>query len=554
MSSSSKKQLRKEQKNAAMTERQRAQQQEAKKLKRMTTLFVVVLAVVLCSAVLVLSLRAYNNSGVRERNTVALTVNDHELNNVEFGYFYYDAINSFYTSLVNNYGSNAAAYAQVLYNIDFTQPLDGQYQDEENQVTWADYFVDQALTSAKNIYSLYDDAMANNYTLSEEDQASLDAAIEELPSIAKAYNYSTFKGYLRGMYGNGATKDSYLEYYKTSTIATLYYNAHGESLVYSDEELRAYEGDKSAEYNAYSYHTYYVSRANYLTGGTEDEDGKVTYTDAEQEAAAKAAEVDAKQLVNSADSLKNLQTAILKLKVNAENEDATTSAYIDQSYSSVNSFIRDWVTDSSRKEGDVTYIANTTEVENEDGTTATQINGYYVVYFEEINDNNFPLANVRHILVGFEGGSTDDSGNTTYSDEEKAAALEKANALLNQWKNGEATEDSFAALVHDNTADDGSKETGGLYEEIYPGEMVENFDAWCFEDGRKAGDTGVVESPHGYHVMYYVGDDELSYRDYMVSNVKRNEDMTAWSNGLLEAATVTEGDWSYLNTTITFSA
>ena len=42
--------------------------------------------------------------------------------------------------------------------------------------------------------------------------------------------------------------------------------------------------------------------------------------------------------------------------------------------------------------------------------------GYFVAYFHSVNDNNFAMKNVRHILVGFEGGTTDENGTTIYSD------------------------------------------------------------------------------------------------------------------------------------------
>ena len=32
--------------------------------------------------------------------------------------------------------------------------------------------------------------------------------------------------------------------------------------------------------------------------------------------------------------------------------------------------------------------------------------------------------------------------------------------------------------------------------------MVATFNNWCFADGRKAGDTGIVQSQSGYHIMY----------------------------------------------------
>ena len=158
---------------------------------------------------------------------------------------------------------------------------------------------------------------------------------------------------------------------------------------------------------------------------------------------------------------------------------------------------------------------------DEDGNEVTTTNGYYVVYFTSSNDNTFPLSNVRHILVSFEGGTTDDNGNTTYSDEEKAAAKTAAEDLLAQWESGEATEDSFAALANEHS-DDGDGTTGGLYENVYPGQMVTNFNDWCFDSSRKAGDTGIVETEYGYHVMYYVGDSDYTYRDYLIENELRS--------------------------------
>ena len=76
-------------------------------------------------------------------------------------------------------------------------------------------------------------------------------------------------------------------------------------------------------------------------------------------------------------------------------------------------------------------------------------------------------------------------------------------------ENGEATEESFAQLAKEHSQDPGSSEEGGLYDLVYQGEMVETFDAWCFDESRKPGDTGVVETEFGYHIMYFVyGADE----------------------------------------------
>ncbi len=137
------------------------------------------------------------------------------------------------------------------------------------------------------------------------------------------------------------------------------------------------------------------------------------------------------------------------------------------------------------------------------------------VYFNE-HDEEFEkmgvrmdgskLVDVRHILICPEGGTKDASGNTVFSDEAWAACQTKAQAVLDEWLAGEKTQESFAALAQEKTEDTGSKETGGLYENVYQGYMVENFDKWCFDESRQPGDYGMVQTPFGYHVMYFVGD------------------------------------------------
>ena len=95
----------------------------------------------------------------------------------------------------------------------------------------------------------------------------------------------------------------------------------------------------------------------------------------------------------------------------------------------------------------------------------------------------YDVVDVRHILVEDE---------------------ETAKDILAQWESGEKTEDSFAALVKDNSTDPGSVDNGGLYTGVTEGQMVTEFNDWCFDDARQPGDTGIVQTQLGYHVMYFV--------------------------------------------------
>ena len=537
MSASSKKKLRREQEVAKLTERQLTEQKEAKKLNLYTTLFVAVLAILLVVAVTVGVTNTIKTSGIRERSTTALTVGSHELSNAEMNYFYIDAVNNF----LSQYGSYA-----TLFGLDTTKPLNEQIVNEETGETWADDFIQSASESARAIYALADAADAAGFTLSEDTLTELDMMVSNLEAYAVLYGYSDADSYVKAMYGRGASLDSYVEYTKVSMLADAYYNAYAEELTYEDADLRAVEAENYNQFSSYSYNYYYVAATKFLEGGTENEEGEVTYSDEEKAASVEAAKEAADSLtLEEIDSVEKFNEAISQLSINAETE-ATSTACEDYLYTSVLSTASEWITADGRKEGDKGVIANETTSTDEDGNEVTTINGYYVVYFLGSNDNNFPLADVRHILVSFEGGTTDETtGTTTYTDEEKAAAWAAAEEILNTWKSGEATEESFAVLATEKSTDTGSQANGGLYEAVYPGQMVEPFETWCFDD-RKVGDTGLVETTYGVHVMYYSGDNATTYRDYMITSQLKNEDVSAWYEALVEAMTVTEGNTKYL--------
>ena len=226
---------------------------------------------------------------------------------------------------------------------------------------------------------------------------------------------------------------------------------------------------------------------------------------------------------------------------------STATENKDKLYSSISSVMQEWIRDSARKDGDITFLKNTTTSKDEDGKDVETLTGYYIVLYKSVNDNKYALANVRHILVAFEGGTTDKTtGQTTYSQAEKDKAKAEAEKIYDEWLKGAKTEDSFAELAKKYT-DDGNGDEGGLYEDIYPGQMVTTFNDWCFADERKAGDHGVVETEYGWHIMFYSADSETNYRDYMVSKDKLSADMEAWQKALVEAISLTEKNTKFVN-------
>ena len=544
MSASAKKKLRKEQNAAQLTEKQLKEQKEAKKLKIYTAIFVVAIAVVLVAGIIAGGISFYNNSGIVEKNTTAAVVDDHEISSVELSYYYKDMITSNYNTWQSSYGESLSLFMSFM-GLDLTKPLNEQQYAENT--TWADYFVQSALEKAKSDYLLCQKAKAEGFTLPEEERLALDNAIAQLPTFATIYGYSSTDHYLTSLYGPGANEDSYVQYSENVSLANAYYNAYGKSLNIDDAAIRAYEDGQYEKFSSYSYASYRIPHSDYLTGGTTGEDGTVTYTQEEEETARAAAKADAMKLT-SATNLDELNKAIAALPKN-EGELVTASTFTDSLYDTCSTISRDWLASSLRKVGDCAVIPSQTEVTAEDGTTTTVENDYYVVMFLGRNDNERPLANVRHILVNIEGGTTDANGVITYTDAEKAAAMAEAEAILAEFQAGDATDESFAALATEKTDDTASAATGGLYEDITPQQGIyeEAFTNWAVDPERKAGDTGIIETGHGYHVMYYVGDGDLNYRDHIISGKIRTEKVNAWYADIMATATATAKDTSHLD-------
>lgn len=533
MSASDKKKLRAAERAEKLTEKQLAEQKEAKKLKLYSTLAVVVLVLLLVFAAYTAISRTVVNSGIRERNTVALTIGDQEISNAELNYYYLDAVNEFYS----NYGS----YAAIL-GLDVTQPLNAQIYSEEDRLTWADSFLESAIQNAKATYAIAAEAKAKGITLPEETIAEIDSAMETMELYATIYGYPNVKSYVKGMYGQGATVESLRAYYEINELARYYQSNYYNELTYTDAQLREAEKENYDKYSSYNYNYYYLNVNNFIEG--ESEDG--SYTDEQLAAAAKAAEEAAKELTDGINTVPAFDKAIAALEINADIENAASFASENTAYGSIPADYAAWMTDASRKTGDITYIASTSTTTDESGNETEKVSGYYVVMFGSKNDNTFALANVRHILVAFEGGTTDSTtGVTTYTDDEKAAAKAEAEEILAQWQAGDANEDSFAALANEKS-DDGDGTTGGLYEDIYPGQMVDTFEDWCF-DAHEVGDTGIVESEYGYHVMFYAGDSQTTYRDHLISTELANNDYTAWYTALVDSLSAEKKDTQYIN-------
>lgn len=513
-----------------MAERQRQEAQEAKKLKVYTTTFWIVMA--LCVCIVVTTVLSNPVKNVLYKNNVAVTVGDHEVSSVELNYFFIDTVNDY----INQFGEYAS------YLLDTTTPMNKQVIDKETGETLADSLLKAAESTLKRTYALYDLAMEKGFKLDEEDEKTIDTLVTNMEFYAMYYGYGDVKSYLQGIYGNGSEVESYKEYQRINLIADRYYAEYADTLDYNDEQIREYEAGKDGEgenakdrfhnFSSVTYSYYYVPYTKW-TPEKDDKGNKIEYTADQLKEAREKAKTAAEALAaGKFEDLAAFDKAIGEMEINKdEKTKPTASRFEDQLVPQVShNDVREWLISKDLKDGDMTVIENSTGEGDK-----KEVKGYYVVRFGSLDENRFNLKDVRHILIKFEGGKYNSTtGQTTYTDAEKKAALEKAEKIYNDWVKSGASEEDFKDLVEEHSGDTASVEDGGLYENVYPGQMVEKFEDFCYDENRKAGDHGIVESTYGYHIMFFVGDSDVTYRDFMIKAELRADELENWLDDLVE--------------------
>lgn len=515
MSASREKQLRQElAASGALDTKIEQEKDQQRKEKRSNMLYITVAVLFLLALVASIVWR----SNIIGKNAEAVTIDDQKYTAAEVNFYYWNGYNNFlnnYSYLVSYMGLNSAASldSQVM-----NETAVGMLGAEEGS-TWHDYFLKQAQQQMAVIQVALKKAAEEGYAYTDAVQTQYDATIESLNTTAAASGAS-LKTYLQNAYGPMMTEKVFTEQLMRVSQYTDYINSYYTGLEFTEAEIdAAYAADPNS-FDRISYESVSVSGA---AASTKDADGNtVEPTEEESAAALAAAKATAEKILADYKAGGDLET-LAKAAEGANYSSNESSTYFSSDMGL-------WLFDENRKQGDATVI--------ESGTT------YYVTVLNDRFRMEDPTVDVRHILIATEAGelTTEDEGYEAEQAQLKADAKAAADALLAEWKAGEATEESFAALATANTTDPGSQATGGLYENVYPGQMVVEFNDWCFDTARKTGDTDVVETSYGAHVMYFVGEN-VPFWQYEVDSKLRSEAYNEWLTALPADCTITTSDF-----------
>lgn len=466
----------KAQERAEKQKEQEKLRRRQKRIKIAAAILVPCFAVVLIGAIVLGSLSA---AGKFLRSTISVTSDSYEIDNAMMSYFF--------NSQVQYYLSNTSSSS-----IDQTKSLKSQkYSDSQ---TWFDYFMASTKAQVQQLVVLAEAAKAEGMELTAEEKESIESQLNAIDQQAQAQG-TTFNKYIASIYGNGVTREDVQRCLELYTLANSFYEQKYNGFTYSDEVLESYFEENQQTLTVYSYKSYTIN-AEFDIDASDDVKNEAL-------AAAKAS-ADELAACTTSEAFDAWVEAFLKETGEDDEEEIAktleSTLNEDTTYSS-SSEIAKWAYEDGRKAGDTKVIEGT--------------NKYTVALLVKAPAREEYLTkNVRHILF------TED----TYGSAE--AALNQATTVRKEFSNGEQTAEAFGALAEKYSEDTGSSTNGGQYLNIRKGQMVEAFEDWCFDEARTVGETGIVETDYGYHLMYFEGDGDIAWKA-KATEAKRAEDYEA---------------------------
>lgn len=465
-------------------QKRKEEKEKDKKEERISTAVGIVFLVALVCLVASFPIRTYLAT-----HETYVVINGEEVNKVEFDYVYNTSKNNYITQ----YGSYLS-----YFGLDTSKDLSTQMYSDT--LTWQDYFEQNAVESLKQNKALMAEAKAAGFTYDTTDEYN--TFKETIKTSAAAAGVSD-KEYVRSIYGSYATMGRIEGYVKNDMVMNAYYQKLQEDNAPSDDEIQSYYEENKATYDSVDYRLTTIE-ADLPTEPTEladpVEETAADTTGTTDGTAATDSTQDTAYQPSDAEIAKAMEDA----KVLADDAEQTVAkdgeAHENEKKFSVNYLISDWLFDDARKAGDTTVITNDNS------------HCYYVVAFEKRYLDETPSADVRVIIP-----TEDKTGEE----------------ILEEWKNGAATEDSFAELCKKYTQDTSAVENGGLFEQVTKTGMTEELSNWIFDSSRQAGDTVAITVSDTTYVLYYIGQDQpewkINIKNTLVSDTmsQHMQDITA---------------------------
>lgn len=450
-------------KAVAAEKRAVAKEREIKQARQKKTTMIVCIAVVAALLIGVGYLAGagwYRSSGIAQRSQIVMRSENFEVNGSMMSYL-----------IFNQYKNYVTSYSQYLSAMSLDTSKNLRDQTTSDGKTWYQYFADSATSTMKTTLATCEVAKAAGMELTEEE-------IDAVKIRAKAV-YNT------GVNGKGVNEQDIIDVLKLAQLAQKYELETKKGLVPSAAQIEERYAKDPREFQVASYYRYTI---NYVKDGEEAKDGKLTEADARALA----------EKLSSAATVDDFKTVLEVHLGDIESTSKVDSFLVEDGSFTSGTTAMDWLFSAETE-------ANASLVDEDNDKLTLSV---YRMVTPAHRQEEATIA-VRHILL---------SASAT-TDAAKAAARKEAESVYAQYQKN-PSEATFIRLAMAYSGD-GNYASGGIYEGVYPGQMVDSFNDWCFDEARKPGDTDIVDTTYGSHIMYFVGSDlprwQTLVRDTIVS-------------------------------------
>ncbi len=472
------------------------------KKETVTAVLSSLIAVVIIAILVVLGVRYYTVPNSNEKmnpGNVVMTVGNTDVSVGMYNFYYQNIVKQYVQYASNGY-----------YDIDLSKDFSTQYttDDDGNEISWQDRFKENTTELIKKNTIYYQKGIESGITLTDAQKEMIETQLDNIKNAASSANLGVNE-YIAQTYGDNCGLETLRKYLEQNYVSSVYYYQQQIKLRPSEDELNAYFKENENDYKSCSYA---ILEAEY---DTSSDATKKAAVDNAKAAIAKITDEDSmKALIPEFCS--DLISKYISAGYFTDESDAVDAFAGAMDSSSVKSDVEsnfgediaDWMFNTDTAVGSLNYYAD----EN-----AGVI--YIIMKTSQPaldSDSASKVYSVRHILVIPESGDDNSSSSSSstatkkYTEEEWAAALEKANSILDEYNKGDKTELSFAELAEKYTDDTSSTSVnmnnmyGGGIMDTQLGQMVSDFENWAIDSSRKYGDVEIVKSSYGYHIMFFI--------------------------------------------------
>ena len=428
----------------------------------------------------------------------------------------------YYASIVSYY-EQYASYGY--YSLDTTKDYSKQYttDDDGNKISWQKFFETEALKEVEQITTYYSKALEEGVTLTSTQKKTIDKQISTLKDSA-SQNDVSLDQYIKANFGTYCSEDTIRIMLEQYYLSANYKGKFKSETKVTDNDVDKYYNDHKNDYKKIEF--YYIASPY---DATDDNSKNESIKTAEKIMAkmkdkksviALVPEVYSSYIDSQVKSSMEQDSTLTEKKAREEavkSYESNVVTTVSGSDSPFDDKMNTWLFSDDTKVGSKKYYID----EN-----AKYI--YIVLKTSKASVEEDETYTVRHILVAPESGSNSSSSTsekTEYTDEQWAAAKKKTDSILAKFNKTDKSEYEFAKLAEQYSTDSASTSSGsndsfgGLYESVTLGQMVPDFEKWSIDDSRKYGDTGIVKSDYGYHIMFFINDCP-EYQSKIIAQIK----------------------------------